>query len=934
MTSTQHHPGHDNARGPQRFTQEQEAPPSRSFGRALLAVLVLLGLLVGVPVLLWLLAGPPPVPTGLPDRQDLAQPLGSDLIVTVLLAVVWLAWLQFAVCTVVEIVSFVRGGGLPRAIPLSGHSQAAARALVGTALVGMSFLASSGAASAVTASDHTPTSPGATHAMTTTTDTTAEQTGPQQTGPDQRTGPSQQDGLTDQEKPAEAERSMVPVPGVPSDMTDVIGHKVAIVQAPEGHYHDNLWDIAERHLGDGRRWKEIFDLNQGRVQPDGQQLILGRLIQPGWVLVMPNDAVGLDRVTEAPKTQGTGQGQVENSSHATGGWLETAQSAADVAPIAHTSTESPLARDLTEGGLMGAAMLTALLLERRRRRGLQVSGEEAETEVALRIGADLERATWLDASLRSLSAGCRTNGLALPPVYAAAVSDDRIELRITGSHHQAPEGWRVEDDGRVWVRDRSQSLPAERGHAPYPGLVCLGRDDEGRDVLVDLESADGIVSVQGSPAVAREVVAAMAVQLATAPWADEQKVLGHDLGEDLVRIGRGTLELLPDLAPALDGLARNSVQQPAGAVLSGRLGRSPGSTPHYLVLGSVPGDGVAETLGALTREGSRGLGVVVAGSPEASRWQATVTDAGRLSLPVLGVDVDAVRLGPDSADDLARIFERATHDEPAPATGRPGVPHLPAGAGDDAHWSTARVRIGILGALEVRTSGDIDESRLPLALELATFLALQDEPVHPSVVGASIWPMGVTADVRDATVARVRDWLGTDSAGNHLLGETDTGRLHLSAEVAVDWHAFCMLVRRSRDAVPRDEAELLRRALQLVRGPLLRGVPPRRYAWMARTGIERQASILVEDAAHRLTELSPEDPSGATAAARAGLRLVPHSQVLWRDLLAAEGRQDPAALATAAEHMLTQLHSAGVPLEPESAALLDELLPAQGGRLA
>lgn len=922
MTSTQQHPPPENARGPERFTQPREAEATGSFGRALLAVVALLALLVGVPVLLWLIAGPPPVPTGLPDRSDLAQPLGADLIVTVLLAVVWLAWLQFAACTVVEIISFVRGGGLPRAVPLSGHSQAAARALVGTALVGMSFLGSSGAASAATATDHAPTGAGETSALTTSVDG-AEQA-----------APVQQDGLVEDATPAESQRSMVPMAGVPSDMKDVIGHKVAIVQAPEGHYHDNLWDIAERHLGDGRRWKEVYDLNQGRVQPDGEQLILGRLIQPGWVLIMPNDAVGLERVTEAsPQRDAPGAG-MEESSQADGGWLETAQTASDVVPVAHTTSDSPLAHDLTRGGLLGAAMLTALLLERRRRRGLQLSDEEAETEVALRIGADLERATWLDASLRSLSAGCRTHQVPLPPVYAAVVSDDRIELRIAGSHHQAPEGWRVEDDGRAWVRERSQGLPAERGHAPYPGLVCLGRDDDGRDVLVDLESADGIVAVQGSSTIAREVVAALAVQLATAPWADDQLVLGHDLGEALVGIGQGRLELLSELTPALDGLARSAVQQPAGAVLSGRLGRTPGSRPHYLVLGSVPDEGTSETLGSLTREGSRGLGVVVAGAPEASRWQASVTDAGRLSLPLLGLEVEAVRLGPGSADDLARIFARATDEGgQEPATGRPPVPPTPPGAGDDAHWSTARVRVGVLGTLEVRTTGEIDEARLPLAAELATFLALQDEPVHPSVVGASIWPMGVTADVRDATVARVRDWLGTDPEGNHLLGETESGRLHLSSEVAVDWHAFCALVRRSRDAVPREEAELLRRALQLVRGPLLRGVPQRRYAWMVRTGIERQAGILVEDAAHRLAELSGEDAPGATAAARAGLRLVPHSQVLWRDLLVAEGRQDPAALASAAEHMLTQLHSAGVTLEPESAALLDELLPAQGGRL-
>lgn len=916
MTSIHQPPLSDQARGPERFTQEARPEEGVSLGRALLALAALLALLVGVPLLLLALAGPPPVPTGFPDRHDLTRPLGSDLLVKVLLAVFWLAWLQFAVCAVVEIISFVKGGGLPRAVPLSGASQSVARMLVGTIMVGLSLLGTSGAASAATTEGPT---------QATTPHSALAQAG---------AATAQEPRQTEQIKhttrvAAQASRvaTTAPTAGVPSAMTEVIGHKVAIVKPPSGHYHDNLWDIAERHLGDGRRWKEIFELNQGRVQPDGQQLVLGRLIQPGWVLIMPNDAVGLDRVTEAPAQPGSAT-QADQS------WL---QSAADQVgdtrvTVGDTTKADSLARDLTEGGLLSAAVLGALLLERRRRRGTATSAAEDEAEVALRIGADLDRATWLDAALRSLSAACRGAGINLPPVYAAVLSETGVELQIAGVHQNAPEGWRVDGEGRTWVRDRGDALPAERGHAPYPGLVCLGRDDDGRDVLVDLESADGIVSVDGSFAIAREVVAAIAVQLATVPWADERLVLGHDLGEELAAIGQDRLQLVSDLDATLAELTSSAVQQPSSAVLSGRLGRSPGVTPRYLVLGSTVEDGYADQLAGLTPEGTRGLGIVTTGAVRASRWQATVDDGGRLTLPLLGLDVAAVRLGASSAEGLAGLFEHAGEEKPLGPSGRPRVP--PGPAGDDAHWSTAAVRVGILGSLEVRTTGDIDEARLPLATELVTLLALQTEPVHPSVVGASIWPMGVTPEVRDATIARVRDWLGHDSFGNYLLGETDTGRLRLSVDVAVDWHAFCELVRRSRDAVPREEAELLRRALQLVRGKLLTGIPSRRYSWVARTGLERQARILVEDSAHRLVELSPSDPSGATAAVRAGLRLVPHSQLLWRDLLLAERDQGGRGLSRAAENMLTQLQSAGVPLEPESAALLDELLPTYGERHA
>src|SRR5207248_11176367 len=70
-------------------------------------------------------------------------------------------------------------------------------------------------------------------------------------------------------------------------------YKEYVVAPPHGRHHDNLWDIAARHLGDPLRWEEIFALNDGRLMPDGQHLTRASLIRPGWVLRMPPDATGL-----------------------------------------------------------------------------------------------------------------------------------------------------------------------------------------------------------------------------------------------------------------------------------------------------------------------------------------------------------------------------------------------------------------------------------------------------------------------------------------------------------------------------------------------------------------------------------------------------------------------------------------------------------------
>ena len=53
---------------------------------------------------------------------------------------------------------------------------------------------------------------------------------------------------------------------------------------------DDLWDIAERFLGDPEEWHQIYQLNEGKPQPDGRALTDPNLIIPGWVLLIPQPA--------------------------------------------------------------------------------------------------------------------------------------------------------------------------------------------------------------------------------------------------------------------------------------------------------------------------------------------------------------------------------------------------------------------------------------------------------------------------------------------------------------------------------------------------------------------------------------------------------------------------------------------------------------------
>src|SRR6266545_186064 len=103
--------------------------------RGIAAALVLVAILAGVPALLvWLAAGVP-IPTSLPSRDALTQPIGVEQLVDLLVVVTWLAWLQFVVCVLVELRSELSGVGLPRRVPMAGPSQRLARVLVSSVLV-------------------------------------------------------------------------------------------------------------------------------------------------------------------------------------------------------------------------------------------------------------------------------------------------------------------------------------------------------------------------------------------------------------------------------------------------------------------------------------------------------------------------------------------------------------------------------------------------------------------------------------------------------------------------------------------------------------------------------------------------------------------------------------------------------------------------------
>ncbi|GHJ17306.1 MULTISPECIES: S8 family serine peptidase [unclassified Micromonospora] len=68
--------------------------------------------------------------------------------------------------------------------------------------------------------------------------------------------------------------------------------KYYVVAAQYQGQPENLTEIARRFLGSGARAAEIYQLNTGRVQPDGARLTDPGTLRAGWHLVLPWDAAG------------------------------------------------------------------------------------------------------------------------------------------------------------------------------------------------------------------------------------------------------------------------------------------------------------------------------------------------------------------------------------------------------------------------------------------------------------------------------------------------------------------------------------------------------------------------------------------------------------------------------------------------------------------
>ncbi|MCH5677313.1 LysM peptidoglycan-binding domain-containing protein [Streptomyces gilvus] len=212
--------------------------------KAAVSLLVLAAATCGLPVLLaWatpaIWAATHDDLTHLLHRQDT-----GSVFLLFLACVGWIGWAQFAFCAVRELIAQLRGRTwhAPRGM---GATQRAAALLIGSILVLLptsSALASDAQAAPATTAAPIPGKPQARQAAETEQASTSSAT-------------------TTASSPSYTVREMRPA--------------------------QSLWGIAERELGDGERWREIADLNEGHTMADGTIFRANSFLQPGWQLQMP-----------------------------------------------------------------------------------------------------------------------------------------------------------------------------------------------------------------------------------------------------------------------------------------------------------------------------------------------------------------------------------------------------------------------------------------------------------------------------------------------------------------------------------------------------------------------------------------------------------------------------------------------------------------------
>ncbi|HVN10893.1 MAG TPA: LysM peptidoglycan-binding domain-containing protein [Kineosporiaceae bacterium] len=633
------------------------------------------------------------------------------------------------------------------------------------------------------------------------------------------------------------------------------------------------------------------------------------------------------------------------------------------------------------GSLLAASIVLLLSArrsrqQRRRRPGRRLPIPEPEalhTEMQLRSVADRAGLAHVDLALRALAAHHRAAHRRLPGLRFGRLTRTDLELYLC-EPARFPPPWAASSDPTVWaIAHEDLVAQAETDlRAPYPTLVTLGQDLEDAHVLVDLEQVAAL-SVDGPRDETLAVLAAMAVQLGTSPWADDllvTLVACHAELPPAVASGRlRCVDQVGQLVTELGGRARDVervLREAAAEDLATARGTGVADdtwAPEVVILaGDLPDPSREQLREIVDRIPRVGVAAVTGGGAPLGEWRLRLggPDDTALLEPI-GVTLRPQRLGGaeyESVLDVLRLADADSLPGPAWASGvddlEPSLSDLPradsaargAGESGGSHDEPAEpadvVRlpgrpplVRLFGAVEVvgalgpepvtAKDGRAVSSHLGRATALVAYLACHPEGVTIEQLSEALSPVRRLAPSTVwSLTSRARKWLGSDPVGAAYLPRTSNAGSHrLHPAVRTDWARWLELVGDDVTATPLSR---LSEALQLVRGRPFDGVAERHYAWAEPLRQEMIASVadVVHEVVRRALQLP--DTRAARRAATLGRLIDPANERVWRDALRVEYvAGDRAAQRKLVEQLYVLADDLETDLEPETEKLIVEL---------
>lgn len=628
---------------------------------------------------------------------------------------------------------------------------------------------------------------------------------------------------------------------------------------------DTLSDIAAEELGDADRYPEIYDASRQTIQPDGEHLTDPDLIRPGWKLTIPEPPAELPPRSEAPSEPEAPPEEAPPTMPSPSAEAPTAEGDHD---DLHTSEAEPpsTAEDESEStslpawvlpgiagsGLLAGAVLTAVRAHRRtqlryRRPGQTLAPSPPElvnvdktVQVYGASGAvDIEG---LHAVLNSLAAHAAAADQPLPLLQTIALRNDVVTLHFAESA-DLPSPWR--GAGTEWTVAVRECPNDEDVLPPYPMLVSIGTDADGRQWLLNLEQF-GSIQLTGDREAALALARHISAELALNPWSVLVQTDSFGLGDQLADLDTHRLraherdDTAQGIVDHLRELAEHGIDYPdpfhvvvtpdarVGAELqevldasTGRLGAAvvafdsaalSGATAVELARdGTLTIPDLALTLAAsgLSAEEAAMCSAIVdvtritptVDIPPFSRaadgWQGVTDQGGALreefTQPRPTGPAGQASLLKGQADEYVQLGAATTADvdQLAPIAKDDALTSLeeldPTLDEDLAEWlndASRLPKLTLLGPVRVTAHGELPEKivkRRPYYSELLAFLALHPEGASSRAI-ADAFHIGLPRARTD--IGHVRDWLGVDPR---------TGRLHIPRQgdgPPDEWHGY------------------------------------------------------------------------------------------------------------------------------------------------